>query len=105
MDLVYRQHGWMWQLVVETLLGMSISEGNRLWFRPCVPAQWRRWAVSLRYRQTYYRIEFVVEGQAAERVVRVALDGSPQTACDVRLADDRRREHSIVVTLGPQYPN
>src|SRR5438270_4630498 len=47
--------GWMYRLVVESLLGLKL-EVDRLSFAPCLPPQWTEFAVRYRYRKTYYDI-------------------------------------------------
>ena len=47
--------GWMYRLVLETLLGITI-EGNQLRIAPCVPAHWQSYKIHYRYRDTVYHI-------------------------------------------------
>ena len=53
MDLVHRLGGWMYRLIVESLLGLKL-EGDRLHVTPCLPAEWTEFKLSYRYRETEY---------------------------------------------------
>ena len=43
--------GWMYRLVVESLLGLNL-EVDRLRFAPCLPPEWNELALHYRYRET-----------------------------------------------------
>ena len=47
--------GWMYRLLVETLLGLQL-EGNQLRLAPRLPKAWTAFTVHYRYRQTLYHI-------------------------------------------------
>ena len=32
--------GWMYQLIIEWLLGIQLEDGNKLRFVPCIPREW-----------------------------------------------------------------
>jgi cellobiose phosphorylase len=52
--------GWMYRLVVESLLGLRLQTteaGARLLFTPCLPADWPGYALKYRYRETTYAID------------------------------------------------
>src|SRR5438132_9551186 len=52
--------GWMYRLVVESLLGIRLridKDGASLTIAPCLPAEWTSYAVDYRFRETPYRIE------------------------------------------------
>jgi cellobiose phosphorylase len=91
--------GWMYQLILESLLGVQLVDGTRLRFRPCPPDAWNRYAVVFRFRSTPYRIEFKVAGTPAHHVAEVTLDGVVQEDREVHLVDDRQ-PHEVRVTLG-----
>lgn len=91
--------GWMYQLIVESLLGLTLVDGRRLRFRPCPPDGWGRYSILYRHRRTVYRIDFVIEGPPTHHVARVILDGVEQADREVPLVDDGQ-EHQVVVTLG-----
>ena len=47
--------GWMYRLTLETLLGVTVEEGQ-LRIAPCVPAHWQNYKIHYRYRDTVYHI-------------------------------------------------
>jgi cellobiose phosphorylase len=92
--------GWMYRLVVESLLGLKL-EVDRLRFAPCLPPEWNEFALRYRYRNTYYNI--VVRRMEVERgeeldVASITVDGVAQEGQFVPLADDRR-EHQVEVRV------
>ena len=85
--------GWMYRLLVETLLGVNL-EGDRLRLTPLLPAAWPGFKIHYRYRQTVYHIT----------VSRITADsaGSPRLTCDGVALDgetlplrDDRQEHIV----------
>jgi len=107
--------GWMYQLAVETLLGLHL-EVDRLRLAPLLPKQWKSYKVHYRYRETFYHITIArAEGRpaepgsetipvTAERVIRVIADGadvdqSGLLAGTIPLVDDRR-DHEVEVRVG-----
>jgi cellobiose phosphorylase len=83
--------GWMYRLVVETLLGLNLEQG-RLRFSPCLPAHWPGFAMRYRYLETTYEIAVrqsaAGPGQAAG-AMSVSVDGVLQSDGLVQLVDDR----------------
>jgi cellobiose phosphorylase len=47
--------GWMYQAGIEWILGLR-REGERLYIRPCIPAEWPEYSVRYRYGKTYFAI-------------------------------------------------
>jgi cellobiose phosphorylase len=88
--------GWMYQLIVHSLVGVRI-EGDTLYFRPCLPAEWPRVEMEYRHRDTPYHI--TIENRGGSQVAHVVLDGIAQQDLVIRLSDDRR-EHTARVELG-----
>jgi cellobiose phosphorylase len=97
--------GWMYRLVVESLLGLT-REGDRLCFSPCLPPGWNEIALRYRYRETYYDIEVqrteVVAGDLIE-VPEVSVDGTLQHGPWALLVDDRL-PHRVDVRLASTRP-
>jgi cellobiose phosphorylase len=94
--------GWMYRLVVESLLGLRLqasAEGPRLSIAPCMPDDWPGYAVHYRYRQTPYHIEVSRTGGAAGRADApgVWVDGAAQAHGCVPLRDDGRAHHVKVL--------
>ena len=90
--------GWMYRLIVESLLGLSLhidDDGARLLINPCLPAGWRHYRIDYRFRETLYRIEFEL---ARGALPSVAVDGQLQPAGGIPLVDDRVA-HAVRVVL------
>jgi cellobiose phosphorylase len=97
--------GWMYRLVVESLLGLNV-EADRLRFAPCLPPEWNAFTLRYRYRETYYHIAVRrtdVEGNGELAAVRVTVDGVAQDGNLIRLADDRQ-EHRVEVNVESRHP-
>jgi cellobiose phosphorylase len=90
--------GWMYRLIIESLLGLRLridDEGARLAIAPCVPEQWSSFAVDYRFRDTSYRIEVVLTGEAGSPQ-RIELDGREHPGDSLALVDDGR-VHAVYV--------
>ena len=98
--------GWMYQLTVETLLGLRL-EVDHLCIAPCIPAQWDAYTIHYRYRDTFYRIDIRRVGTAPGQVIRVVVDGAQIDGAGSEgagrgrfaLVDDRQAHH-VEVELG-----
>jgi len=88
---------WMYQLVVKYLLGIRLKV-DRIYFEPCLPANWSSWKLHYRYRETFYHITFVCSG-SSDHVTSIEVDGVAQKEMAVCLVDDRV-EHSVEVKIG-----
>jgi len=86
--------GWMYHLILESLLGLRL-EKDKLYFDPCLPADWEGFTVHYRYRETVYHIK-VVQGRAGEDAGGVTVDGIVQQEQSIPLTDDHR-EHFVSV--------
>ena len=90
--------GWMYRLIVESFLGLHL-EVDKLRFAPCLPANWTKFKIHYRYRETFYHI--TIRNHAAGATVgRLALDGVELSDDFVTLVDDRQ-EHEVEVELRP----
>ena len=89
--------GWMYRLLVETLLGANL-EGDRLRLSPRMPLAWTTFKVHYRYRNTPYHITISRSAAAPPTGVSLSLDGQEQTGETFPLADDRR-EHSVEMRI------
>ena len=85
--------GWMYRLVVESLLGLRVDAG-KLRFVPCVPAEWKTFKVRYRYRETVYAITVRQNGGPHS----VSVDGVAQSEPVITLVDDRR-QHAVEVSI------
>jgi cyclic beta-1,2-glucan synthetase len=89
--------GWMYRLVVESLLGLTLlvdDDGARLLIRPCLPAGWTGYHVDYRFRETTYRID-IERARGADPSVTV--DGELQPGNSIALVDDGRARAVHVV--------
>ena len=97
--------GWMYRLVVESLLGLR-REMDRLYFTPCLSAEWKEFKLHYRYRETYYHITVrrpEVEGDEEIDASSVTIDGVTQDGAFIALVDDRR-EHRVEVRVDGRDP-
>ena len=96
--------GWMYRLILESLLGLSVVDGNLL-FTPCIPRDWDEFSVDYRYRATHYeftvRQRFTEEGPLAQ-VQTITVDGVSIAAETVALVDDQGF-HKVVITFVKPY--
>ena len=92
--------GWMYRLVLESLLGLRL-EVDRLRFEPRLPPEWPSYTVHYRYRETGYRIVVTREPAgpgAAPGTVAIHVDGAEMLEGFVPLFDDRR-PHEVEVRV------
>jgi cellobiose phosphorylase len=97
--------GWMYRLVVESLLGLKL-EVDRLRFSPCLPPDWNNFALRYRYCETYYDIAVQrteAESEAELEAVSVTVDGAAQEGNFILLSNDRQ-EHRVEVHVAASRP-
>ena len=90
--------GWMYRLVVESLLGLTRQvddDGARLLIRPCIPAHWSGYHIDYRFGNTTYGIDIAIGSDVAPSVI---LDGEQHLGSDIALVDDGRA-HEVRVVL------
>jgi cyclic beta-1,2-glucan synthetase len=90
--------GWMYRLVVESLLGLTLQvddDGARLLIRPCLPAGWTGYHVDYRFRETAYSIDIEVAGATAPQFI---VDGELQQDGSIALVDDGQA-HAVRIEL------
>jgi cellobiose phosphorylase len=85
--------GWMYRLLVETLLGVNL-EGENLRLSPRMPAAWTTFKVHYRYRQTVYHITITRLAPDSPDGLLLALDGQELAGDLIPLRDDRN-EHAV----------
>jgi cellobiose phosphorylase len=89
--------GWMYRLLVETLLGVN-REGDRLRLAPRLPEAWPSCKIHYRYRHTVYHITLTrVAADSAEAAV-LSLDGQEVPGTSFPLQDDRV-EHAVEMKI------
>ncbi|CAN5307829.1 glucoamylase family protein [soil metagenome] len=83
--------GWMYRLIVETLLGLRL-EVDQLRLTPKMPKAWDSFKIHYRYRNTFYHITFT--RAAADAPVRLLLDGNEiEASTTIPLVDDGQEHH------------
>ncbi|MGB4207111.1 MAG: glycosyl hydrolase family 65 protein, partial [Smithellaceae bacterium] len=87
---------WMYRLILESLLGMSINTG-RMSFAPCLPADWKEFKIRYMFRQTLYLITVRQTNDTVEEV-SVTLDGFARPDKTIQLVDDHQ-EHLVEVKI------
>ncbi len=88
--------GWMYRLVVESLLGLRL-EVDKLHFEPSFPPGWDSFKVHYRYRETIYHV--TIQRVPAGVGAGVIIDGVQSNGTAIPLVDDRR-EHTVEVRIG-----
>lgn len=90
--------GWMYRLIIESLLGIRIEGGN-LRFLPCLPQHWEKFTVRYRYQDTPYVITVRQSGGTGQAMA-VTVDGVVQANREIALVDDRK-EHIVEINIHP----
>ena len=96
--------GWMYRLVLESLLGVRLEhthEGAFLHITPCLPAEWPGFTMEYRYRETIYRLR-ITQDEASVIDTEVTLDGVVQEGRRVPLSDDGKVHEVRVRLVAPQ---
>lgn len=88
---------WMYQLIVKHLLGIRLKV-DKIYFEPCLPANWSSWKLHYRYRETFYHINFTCSG-LSDRITSIEVDGVAQKEMELQLMDDRI-DHFVEVKIG-----
>jgi cellobiose phosphorylase len=91
--------GWMYRLIIESLLGLHL-ESNTLTVKPCIPATWKRFTLTYRYRETSYLISISqTPSDVTSQTMRV--DGIQQEDCVIYLKDDVLPHTVDIVLMTP----
>ncbi|MES1166519.1 MAG: glycosyl hydrolase family 65 protein, partial [Pseudomonadota bacterium] len=92
--------GWMYRLLVETLLGVN-REGDRLRLAPRLPPGWANCKIHYRYRRTVYHIAITRLTASATGGDQLFLDGRELPGTTLPLVDDQQ-EHAVEMQMrGP----
>jgi cellobiose phosphorylase len=89
--------GWMYRLLVETLLGVGL-EGEKLRVSPRLPAAWTGFRIHYRYRETLYHITVKRLAAEAGETPFLVLDGTAIAGGAIPLVDDRR-DHAAEINI------
>ncbi|HEX4119410.1 MAG TPA: glucoamylase family protein [Verrucomicrobiae bacterium] len=90
--------GWMYRLLVETLLGANIA-GDQLHLTPRFPKNWESYKIHYRYRNTVYHITISRHAADWAEAMDLVLDGNELGGKTIPLVDDRR-EHFVECRVG-----
>ncbi len=88
--------GWMYRFIIESLLGLTL-EGDKLYFAPCLPADWTQFKLRYQYRETTYQITIIQQHQSL--ATEVLIDDIKQDSPYVSLINDGLT-HSVTVLIG-----
>ncbi|MEO7412580.1 MAG: glucoamylase family protein [Opitutaceae bacterium] len=89
--------GWMYRLLVETLLGVN-REGDQLRLEPRMPQAWTSYKIHYRYVQTVYHITIIRLAADGPANPGLSLDGKEIPGPTLPLRDDRQ-EHRAELRL------
>jgi len=90
--------GWMYQLLVEKLLGLKI-EVDQISLSPLFSPEWSEYKMHYRYKETFYHIRVVKVGPETWKVRKVTVDGSERPDLTIQLVNDHQ-EHTADVQVG-----
>jgi cellobiose phosphorylase len=90
--------GWMYQLLVESLLGLH-RDGDRLRVEPCLPPHWDGFEIDYRHGASQWHI--VIARGAPGDSARVEVDGTLVDDGAIALEDDGRH-HDVQLRLPAQ---
>jgi len=92
--------GWMQRAGIESILGMGLR-GDVLEMAPCIPNDWARFEMTLRYRSARYEIVVENPNKVSGGVVSVQADGKAVVGpgLHLKLLDDGLTHH-VLVRLG-----
>jgi cellobiose phosphorylase len=89
--------GWMYRLIVESLLGIELV-GGKLRISPRLPAAWKGFTLRYRHGETTFDVT-VAQSADATQTPSVWVDGELQSDNTIPLADDRA-VHAVQVRVG-----
>ena len=91
--------GWLYRAGVEWLLGFRLK-GSRLVLDPCIPAAWKGFTMTFRYRSARYDIVVENPRGVSRGVSTLELDGvTLDDRCSIPLVDDHQT-HRLRAVLG-----
>jgi cellobiose phosphorylase len=91
--------GWMYRLIVETLLGIELKV-DKLQVSPRIHSAWSSYKIHYRYRETFYHITVTRSEIPSDRPKIVRVDGVEEADGWISLVDDRQ-EHHVEIVLSP----
>jgi cyclic beta-1,2-glucan synthetase len=96
--------GWMFRVAVESILGLSVDEGNALVLRPAISSAWPSCRLSYRLPDGATRYEITIENPNGKEsgVTMATVDGEPASVVDGAARIGLRldgKTHRVVVRL------
>jgi cellobiose phosphorylase len=92
--------GWLYKVGLENIAGFS-KRGGRLYIEPCVPASWKSFKITYRYRNAVYNIVIKNPDGVSSGVSHMIVDGRISREGCVELSPDG--EHNVEVIMGMPY--
>ena len=89
--------GWMYQLIIDSFIGLK-KEGDQLFFKPCIPAEWPSVKIRYRYLTSMYNIEYNQSADASDKKPAIWLDGTELISESIGLVNDGL-QHEVQVRL------
>ena len=91
--------GWMQRVGIETILGIRVH-GTQLRVDPCIPHDWPRFEVTLRWRSAVYNITVLNPAHLCRGIGTVSVDGvSIPATGSIDMLDDGNT-HAVEVSMG-----
>ena len=87
--------GWLYRLITETFLGITLKNGNQLHLKPMLPDEWNGFAIDYRFGKTVYKITV----NRVENKDRILLDEVLLSESIVPLLDDGQI-HQVTLSVG-----
>ncbi|MEM1013757.1 MAG: glycosyl hydrolase family 65 protein, partial [Planctomycetota bacterium] len=94
--------GWMFRLVVESLLGLKlrfVDGRHELHLSPLLPEGWDGFNFNYRHRNTHHQVRVTRTTPEARRVASITVDGEAIDGDVIPLQEDQQ-PHEIIVELG-----
>ncbi len=77
--------GWLYQLLTESFIGIK-REGDKLYFKPCLPKEWTTVKVQYRHIDTLYQVELIQSKE--ENSSGIWVDGKEEANDFISLLND-----------------
>jgi cyclic beta-1,2-glucan synthetase len=93
--------GWMYQLIVEYVLGIK-RKADELHFEPCIPEEWDSFKMQYKYGSSVYHIT-LKQDKDSGRMMSIILDGNEQEENFIKLVDSND-SHEVEILLHDKEP-
>jgi cellobiose phosphorylase len=93
--------GWLYRLIIESLLGVTLEDGQRLRIAPCLPTNWSVWTMHYRFGKAHYEIVFTLSEllPGKKATLSITLDGALQVGNVIELSSEEG-EYLVRVSIG-----